>query len=141
MTAALLFAGIAAFGFLTGTLSGVLGVGGGIFVVPFMVLALGVQQQHAQATSLVMILPTAVVAVITLRRRGVGDLRMTRRIGMVGAVASLGGAALALHLPASTLRALFAGLLVIVGVRLLWDANAMRRSAANQSGTAVEPSR
>jgi hypothetical protein len=87
MTPLLIVAGVMAFGFATGTVSGVLGVVGGVFVVPFLVLALGVEQQHAQATSLVMILPTAVVAVLTLRRRGVGDFRMTLRIGLVGAAA------------------------------------------------------
>lgn len=126
MTAVAVFIAVAVFGFLTGNLSGVLGVGGGIFVVPFMVLALGIGQQHAQATSLVMILPTAIVAVVTLRRRGIGDLRMTLRIGLVGAAASLAGAALALHLPASTLRMLFAALLIVVGVRLLWDSYSSR---------------
>ena len=123
----MLVAGVVAFGFATGTLSGVLGVGGGIFVVPFLVLALGVGQQHAQATSLVMILPTAIVAVLTLRRRGIGDLGMTLRIGLIGAVGSLAGAFLALQLPGAVLRSLFAVVLVVVGVRLLWDGVALRR--------------
>jgi uncharacterized membrane protein YfcA len=51
-------------------------------VVPFLVLAMGLGQQHAQATSLVMILPMAVVAILTLRRRGVGDLAVILRISI-----------------------------------------------------------
>ena len=136
MTPLLVVLGVMAFGFATGTLSGVVGVGGGIFVVPFLVLALGVEQQQAQATSLVMILPTAIVAVLTLRRRGVGDFRMTLRIGLIGAAGSLLGAALALQLPGAVLRSLFAVVLAVVGARLLWDGISLRRAQVTDTDLA-----
>ena len=48
--------------------------GGGTLVVPFLTLAVGLSQHSAEATSLVVILPTAVVASLALRRRGIGEL-------------------------------------------------------------------
>lgn len=115
-------AALAAFGVLTGMLSGLLGVGGGIFMVPVLVLVVGLTQHEAQATSLLVVLPTAIVATWSLHRRGVGDLRVSLRMGLVGVLGSVAGTLLALSLPGHTLRICFAVLLVIVGLRLLRDA-------------------
>jgi uncharacterized membrane protein YfcA len=110
------------FGVFTGMLSGLLGVGGGIFMVPFLVLVAGLDQHEAQATSLLVVLPTAIVASWSLYQRGVGDVRLSLRMGLVGMAGSAAGAALALSLPAHALRLIFATLMVVVGVRLLRDA-------------------
>ena len=109
-------------GAAAGVLAGLLGVGGGILLVPFLVLAVGMTQHEAEATSLLVILPTAIAASIALRRRGVGDLPVALVIGVVGAVGAVAGALLALSLPADVLRAVFAVLLAIVGLRLIQDA-------------------
>lgn len=109
-------------GAAAGVLAGLLGVGGGILLVPFLVLAVGMTQHEAEATSLLVILPTAVAASIALRRRGVGDLPVALAIGLVGAVGAVAGALLALSLPADVLRAVFAVLLAIAGLRLIHDA-------------------
>ena len=111
-------------GALTGTLAGFMGVGGGILLVPFLVLALGMTQHEAEATSLLVILPTAVAASIALRRRGVGDLRAGLGLGTVGAVGAVVGALFALALPADVLRVAFAVLLAVAGVQLIRDARA-----------------
>ena len=121
MTVALVLGGLVLFGVLTGVTAGVLGVGGGILMVPLLTLALGMQQHEAEATSLLVVLPTALVASIVLRRRGVGDLGLALRFGSVGAIGAAGGALLALALPAETLRVVFAVFLVGVGVRLVRD--------------------
>lgn len=112
---------LAAFGVAVGTLSGLLGVGGGIFMVPFLVIVAGFGQQEAQATSLLVILPTAIVATRTLRAKGVGDVGGALRIGVLGAAGSVLGALLALQLSGQALRLAFAALLVFVGTRLLRD--------------------
>lgn len=121
MSAALLFLALAAFGLGTGAAAGLLGVGGGILMVPFLTLAVGLSQHEAEATSLVVVLPTALAASLALRRRGVGDLGLALRFGVIGAVGGLGGALVALALPASTLRVVFAAFLAVVGVRLVRD--------------------
>jgi uncharacterized protein len=107
-----------------GVLAGFLGVGGGILLVPFLVLALGMTQHEAEATSLLVILPTAIAASIALRLRGVGDLPVALGLGAIGALGAAGGALLALSLPAEVLRWIFAALLALVGLRLIRDARA-----------------
>jgi uncharacterized membrane protein YfcA len=119
-----LFAALIAVGAAAGVLAGLLGVGGGILLVPFLVLAVGMTQHEAEATSLLVILPTALAASIALRRRGVGDLPVALLIGLVGAVGAVAGALLALSLPADILRTVFAVLLAIAGLRLVRDARA-----------------
>jgi uncharacterized membrane protein YfcA len=115
------FAGVVAFGIATGMAAGLLGVGGGILMVPFLTLVVGLSQHSAEATSLVVVLPTATVASLELRRRGVGDLPTALRFGIVGAVGAAAGALLALALPGSTLRIVFAFFLALVGLRLVGD--------------------
>jgi len=131
---------VVAFGVMSGTLAGLLGVGGGIFMVPFLVLAVGLTQKEAQATSLLVVLPTAIVATWSLYRSGVVDLRKALKIGLAGTVGSIAGSALALHLPGQVLKICFAVLLTIVGVKLLRDAYRMKGSPAVASAPErVEP--
>ena len=122
MTTALLIVGLAAFGVATGAAAGLLGVGGGIVIVPFLTLVVGLPQHAAEATSLLVVLPTAIVASIVLHRRSVGDLGLSLRFGVVGAVGGAGGALLALTLSGHALRVVFAGFLALVGVRLVYEA-------------------
>ena len=124
MSTVALIAALIAVGAAAGVLAGLLGVGGGILLVPFLVLAVGMTQHEAEATSLLVILPTALAASIALRRRGVGDLPAALLIGLVGAVGAVAGALLALSLPADVLRTVFAVLLAIAGLRLVRDARA-----------------
>jgi uncharacterized membrane protein YfcA len=104
-----------------GVASGLLGVGGGTLAVPFLTLVVGLSQHAAEATSLLVILPTAIAGSLALRRRGVGDLGLALRFGAVGAVGSVLGALLALALPGSTLRLVFAVFIGLVGLRLARD--------------------
>jgi uncharacterized protein len=117
----MIFVALAAFGVLTGVAAGVLGVGGGVMMVPFLVLAIGFSQHQAEATSLLVVLPTAIVASVVLHRRGVGDLRVALRFGAVGAIGGAAGAAVALTLPGGALRIVFAAFLALVGARLVRD--------------------
>ena len=121
MTGVVLYGALAGFGLLTGGAAGLLGVGGGIMMVPFLTLAAGLSQHAAQATSLLVILPTAIVASITLHRKGVGDLALALRFGAIGAVGGILGALLALALPSHALRIVFALFLAGVAVRLVRD--------------------
>jgi uncharacterized protein len=125
-TAALLLV-LVCVGVAAGVLAGLLGVGGGILLVPFLVLAVGMSQHEAEATSLLVILPTAVAGSVALRRRDVGDLPVALALGSVGAVGAVIGALLALSLPGDVLRSAFAILLAVVGVRLVRDARTVRR--------------
>jgi uncharacterized membrane protein YfcA len=121
MTGPTLYLALAVFGLFVGVASGLLGVGGGTLVVPFLTLAVGLSQHAAEATSLLVILPTAVAGSLALRRRGVGDLGLALRFGVVGAVGSVLGALLALALSATTLRLVFAVFVGLIGLRLALD--------------------
>ena len=121
MSGPTLYVALVAFGVVVGVASGLLGVGGGTLIVPFLTLAVGLSQHAAEATSLLVILPTAIAGSLALRRRGVGDLGLALRFGVVGAVGSVLGALLALALPGSVLRLVFAVFVGVVGLRLAYD--------------------
>ena len=121
MTGVPLYVALVAFGVLVGVVSGLLGVGGGTLAVPFLTLAVGLSQHAAEATSLLVILPTAIAGSLVLRRRSVGDLGLSLRFGVFGAAGSVLGALLALALPASTLKVVFAVFVGLVGLRLARD--------------------
>ena len=121
MSGPALYAALACFGVFAGVASGLLGVGGGTLMVPFLTLAAGLSQHAAEATSLLVILPTAIVGSLALRRRGIGDLGLALRFGVAGSLGGVLGALLALALPASTLRIVFAAFLALVGLRLVHD--------------------
>ena len=121
MSGPLLLVALVAFGVFTGVAAGLLGVGGGVLIVPFLAFAAGMSQHAAEATSLLVVLPTAVVATFVLQRRGVGDLGLALRLGLLGSLGGVAGALLALVLPASTLRLLFAVFLGVIGLRLVRD--------------------
>lgn len=122
MTGPALIVALVAFGVFTGAGAGLLGVGGGIMIVPFLTLAAGVSQHAAEATSLFVVLPTALVASIVLQRRGVGNLSLALRFGVLGAAGGALGALLALALPSHVLRLVFALFLGAVAIRLVRDA-------------------
>jgi uncharacterized protein len=118
---AVLVVALLAFGVLTGGAAGLLGVGGGTLMVPFLTLAVGMSQHAAEATSLLVVLPTAIVASFFLHRKGVGDLKLALRFGALGAAGGVLGALLALALPGHVLKIVFALFLVLVAVRLVRD--------------------
>lgn len=121
MSGPTLYVVLVAFGVVVGVASGLLGVGGGTLVVPFLTLAVGLTQHEAEATSLLVILPTAIAGSLALRGHGVGNLGLALRFGVVGAIGSVLGALLALALPGSTLRIVFAVFVGLVGLRLARD--------------------
>jgi len=118
-----------ALGLAAGVLSGMFGVGGGILFVPTLV-ALGLTPHHAAATSLLAIVPTALVGV--WRQRRYGNLRA--RAALVLGIASIAGVEVgvrvALALPEHALRRLFGALLLAVAVQLAFR---VRRPVARYS--------
>jgi uncharacterized membrane protein YfcA len=111
-----------AVGLLAGVASGLLGVGGGAIIVPGLVIFLGLGQLEAEATSLLAIVPTALVG--TWRQRRYGNVRLGEgaRLGLLAVVGAVAGAVLANVLPVRAIELAFAVLLVVVAVRLARDA-------------------
>jgi uncharacterized membrane protein YfcA len=120
--------GLAVFGVAVGASSGLLGIGGGALMVPFLVLVGDYGQHTAEAISLLVMLPTAIVGSVVLRRRGIGDLRRALTLGAFGAAGGFAGARLAVALPADTLRLLFAVFLAVIGVDMVRRARPAARA-------------
>jgi uncharacterized membrane protein YfcA len=108
-------AGVVAFGLLVGALSALMGIGGGVALVPFIVLVLDRAQQTAEGTSLLVILPTALAGVLAHQRRGYVSLKQALALGAGGAGGALGGAAVALTTPGSVLETGVGVLVIVVG--------------------------
>ena len=108
-------------GLAAGVLAGMFGVGGGILFVPALI-ALGLNQHEAIGTSLLAVVPTVLVGTWRQSRYGNVRWRAAAIVGVAAAASAQGGVALAEALPASTLRRLFAGLLVLVAVQVAWRA-------------------
>jgi uncharacterized membrane protein YfcA len=108
-------------GAIAGVLAGLFGVGGGILFVPTLTW-LGLTQVHAEASSLLAIIPTVIVAVWRQQRHGNVRWRAALVIGVASIGAAVGGAQLAESLPESTLRKLFAGFMLLVAGQIAWRA-------------------
>jgi hypothetical protein len=112
----------AVLGFLGGVLAGLFGVGGGILFVPTLVLVLGLTQVHAEATSLLAILPAVIAGAWRQHRYGNVDWRAALIVGL-GSIAGVeGGVELAKALPEDVLRRLFAAFMLVVAASLAWRA-------------------
>ena len=108
-------------GVVAGVLAGMFGVGGGILFVPTLTW-LGLSQLHAEATSLLAIIPTVLVGVTRHHRYGNVRWRPAVVIGLASVGAAVGGAQVAESLPESTLRKLFAVLLLCTAGQIAWRA-------------------
>lgn len=106
-------------GVAAGIVAGMLGVGGGIIFVPALVLVLGFPQVNAEATSLLAILPVAVVGTWRQRRYGNVRLRDGIFIGVLAAAGTVGGVAVANALPQRALEIGFATLALVIAAQLL----------------------
>jgi uncharacterized membrane protein YfcA len=108
-------------GVTAGILSGLFGVGGGILFVPILTW-LGLTQLHAEASSLLAIIPTVMVGVWRQQRYGNVRWRAAVILGLASIAAAVGGAQVAVSLPESTLRKLFAGFMIVVAAQIAWRA-------------------
>jgi uncharacterized membrane protein YfcA len=107
-----------ALGTAAGVLAGLFGVGGGILFVPALTIVLGVEQHHAQGTSLLAIIPTVIVGTWRQQRYGNVRWRPALVLGLAGIAGVVAGGFLAESLPGSVLRRMFAVLLLITAFQL-----------------------
>lgn len=118
--------GLVATGVLMGVTAGLFGIGGGIVLVPALVVLFGVDDLTAKGTSLLAIVPAAVSGTIANARAGMVDLRAAAVVGVAAGLASLLGVALAFWLPPRVGAVIFAVVVVVVAVRLARSALADR---------------
>lgn len=110
-------------GFFAGVLSGLVGVGGGIIIVPCLVIFLGFSQQAAQGTSLgLLLLPVGIFAVINYYNKGYIDIKVVLIMSIAFIAGGWLGSKLALQLSQEVLRKIFAVVLIYTAFRMLhWD--------------------
>jgi uncharacterized membrane protein YfcA len=126
--------GAIAIGFVAGAIAGMFGVGGGVVFVPGLVILLGLSQVDAEATSLLAIVPVAIVG--AYRQNGYGNLRLRDGIA-VGALAipfAALGVVIVNIVPERVIELAFAALIVYVAIGLL-------RSDVRESPTSATDAR
>jgi uncharacterized protein len=110
--------GAVAIGLAGGILAGLLGVGGGVLFVPGLVIFLGLGQHQAEATSLLAIVPVAIVGTYRQDRYGHVVRPDALLLGLLSLAGAAAGVALANALSGAFLRDAFAVLLVLVAAQL-----------------------
>ena len=111
--------GAVVIGVAGGMLAGMLGVGGGVLFVPGLVAFLSLSQHQAEATSLLAIIPVAIVGAYAQDHYGNVRRGDALLLGLLSLVGAAGGVALANALSGRALRDSFAALLVLVAARLV----------------------
>jgi uncharacterized protein len=129
---ALLAAGV--LGLVAGVLAGLFGVGGGILFVPTLTLVLGLTQIHAEASSLLAILPTAAAGAWRQRRYGNVRGRAALVLGIAAVAGVATGVQIAEALPEQALRRLFGVLMLGVAGQLAWRALRTSSYASRRGG-------
>jgi uncharacterized membrane protein YfcA len=111
--------GAIAIGLAAGVLGGLLGVGGGVLFVPGLVIFLGLSQHQAEATSLLAIVPVALVGALNQDRYGNVRRADALQMGGVSIVGAAAGVALANVLSGAVLRTAFALLIILIAAQLV----------------------
>lgn len=106
-------------GFITGTLAGLLGIGGGVIMVPAMVVGLEMATVVAKGTSVAVIVPTAIMGTIRNRKHANADIPVAAVVGGFGVVTAIVGGTISDRLSDDVANALFAALLVFVAITQL----------------------
>ena len=108
-------------GIAAGMLSGLVGVGGGIVIVPALVIILGFSQKMAMGTSLgILLLPVGILGVLQYYKQGYVDMRVVLIISFAFLFGSYFGSKIALSLPQETIKKIFAVFMIIIAIKLLF---------------------
>ncbi len=119
-------------GVLTGTLAGLLGIGGGVIMVPAMVVILGMMPVVAKGTSVAVIVPTAIMGTIRNRKKSNADIRVAAVVGGFGAASAVVGGTISDRLSVQISNIMFAGLLLFVAVTQLLSLRSKPTPAQNE---------
>src|SRR5262245_48009963 len=119
-------------GLVVGFTSGLVGIGGGVLIVPFLyffyahpswsgtVIPVALHTYAAHATSLFVIVPTAIRGTHSYHKAGLVVWRAAIPVATVSAVATIAGVALQHALPSTTVRVAFGCFLLLTGIQLIW---------------------
>ncbi|SMB91352.1 hypothetical protein SAMN00017405_2284 [Desulfonispora thiosulfatigenes DSM 11270] len=106
-------------GLVTGLINGLLGIGGGSFLIPMLIFILGIEQHIAHGTSLTIILPTAFTSAVVYYLNSNLDLKLAFNVAIGAMIGAYIGAKLMNKLPSDTLRKVFSVFIIIAGLRMV----------------------
>lgn len=116
--------GLIVLGVLAGVFSGVVGIGGGIIIVPALVYLFGLSQHQAQGTTLgLLMLPVGIMAVLQYYRQGHIDYRYVLFIAAGFVLGGYFGGKLAVNMPDHLIRKIFALLMMAIAIKVLFFDN------------------
>ena len=108
-------------GLLAGTLSGMVGIGGGIIIVPALVFFMGMSQHEAQGTSLaVLLLPVGILAVYYYYNAGYVDIKPSLIIALSFVVGGLVGSKIAISIDQNILKKVFGVFMLILSIKMIF---------------------
>lgn len=116
-------------GIIAGMLSGLVGIGGGVVLVPLLLYVFKVNMYTAAGTSLAIVLPTVIAGAINHFVRGNVDWRLALIIGLSSVVGSYLGVWAGSLLPAVSLKKIFAVILLVISINVLLDAYQLKPGA------------
>ena len=109
-------------GLLAGILSGLVGVGGGILMIPLLIMFLGLTQHQAQGTALfAMLPPIGILAAMNYYKEGFVKWEYAAVIALTFVVGGYFGSKLAISLPAQTVRKVFGVIMLIGAIKLIFS--------------------
>lgn len=109
-------------GLVAGALSGLVGIGGGIVIIPALVYIFGLSQQSAQGTTLaLMVPPIGLLAAWEYYKNGHVEIKLALFIIVGFVVGSWLSAKVAMGIPAPMLKKIFAGFLLLTAIKMLLD--------------------
>jgi uncharacterized membrane protein YfcA len=112
--------GIIVIGFVAGILSGAIGIGGGIVLVPALVYFLGYHQQLAQGTTLMMLaMPVVGLAVYKYYQSGNVNFKVAFILATGFVVGGYLGASIANHIPSETLKKIFGFIMLLIAIKMI----------------------
>ena len=112
-------------GVVTGTLAGLLGIGGGVVLVPVLVVLFSEMPVIAKGTSVAVIIPTSIMGTWRNSKARNVDIKVSAIVGLTGIVSAIAGGIISDRMDQDLSNILFASLIVVVAVRMLRD---LRRS-------------
>lgn len=109
-------------GVFAGFLSGLVGIGGGVVMVPLFVFVLGLEQHQAQGLSLsIMLLPITYLAVYQYHKKNKIDYKKSLWVAVFFILGGYVGALISNHVPPFFMKKIFALFLGVFGVKMLMD--------------------
>ncbi|MDD3858715.1 MAG: sulfite exporter TauE/SafE family protein [Bacteroidales bacterium] len=108
-------------GLLTGVMSGLFGIGGGVIVIPALVLVFGMTQHQAQGTSTAfMLLPVGLMAFLNYYKAGHINIKYASIIAVAFFVGAFFGSKLAINISELSLKKIFAVVMILVSIKLFF---------------------